>query len=298
MPCQARTIAAVLVILLGATACAQLAQVLPGTALTVLPGTTVLVNGALGFGVGPNATCLNHGTIELSPDAYVQEAFGSPITGDGMERITRSFPTPLAAVNVGGLGLVVTTGIAPGTVTVQRGHLPRNGQGGNTSVARWYDWDAATNTGLGAAVGFGYDAVLLNGVAETDQVLHVQQGPTDWVALPSAVNTVDRVVEATGLDSIGTLTTFAGALSTGLSAQVREQGAMLVPTLADEEVRLLTTATGTDRTVRVFDVAGRPAWNGVLAADMMTLRIPVLGFASGCYTVQLDEGPALRFVRP
>jgi hypothetical protein len=298
MPGQARTIAAIPVILLGTAACAQSAQLLPGTALTVLPGTTVQVNGALGFGVGANATCINHGTIELAPQAFVQEAPGSPITGDGTERITRTFSAPLNAADVGGLGLVVTTGIAPGTVTVQRGHLPRTGQGGNTSVARWYDWDATTNTGLGATVRFGYDAVLLNGIPETDQVLHVQQSSADWVALPSAVNTVDRVVEATGMDSIGTLTTFAGALSTGLAARLRDQGALLVPTLADDEVRLLALAGTTDRPVRVVDVAGRPVWSGILPASMESVRIPVHALASGAYTVQLDEGPGLRFVRP
>jgi len=270
---------------------------LPGTTLEVMGGTTVRVLSPVEWQVQAGATVLNDGTIELAPAATLNEAAGSPINGAGTERIQRTYNAPLVNEDPGGLGLQVSTIASPGTITLERGHAAVMEPGGQEGTGRWFRWTADVNTGLDATVAFAYDPVQLNGVAEADQVLHVLQANSYWLAIPSSVNTSLDRVEASGLDSLGFLTTFAGALTTGIAERVRAEGAILVPTLADVTVQLIALPTDRERTVQVYDASGKRVLDLRLPAGARRISLDVTGLAPGIYAVHFNSDRELRFVR-
>lgn len=285
-------------VLLGIATChAQTMALLPGTTLEVMNGTTVRLLSPVQWQFQSGSTCLNDGLIELSPNATLQEAVGAPIAGSGTERIQRSYAAPLSGSGPGGLGLTVTTVVSPGVVTLERGHTPIAEPGGAESTARWFRWSADVNTGLDATVAFAYDPAQLNGVNEADQVLHVLQANTFWQAIPSSVNTGANEVFATGLDSLGFLTTFTGSLTTGIAERVRDDGALLLPTLTETTTVLITTSMDRDRPVEIFDGTGKRVLDLLLPAGSPRIGIAVAGLAPGMYTVRLDGSRILRFIR-
>jgi hypothetical protein len=276
---------------------AQTMAVLPGTTLEVMNGTTVRLLSPVQWQFQAGSTCVNDGLIELAPNATLQEALGAPIAGSGTERIQRGYAAPLFGSEPGGLGLTVSTVVAPGTVTLERGHTPITEPGGAESTARWFRWSADVNIGLDATVAFAYDPAQLNGVNEADQVLHVLQANTFWQAIPSSVNTGANEVVATGMDSLGLLTTFIGALTTGIAERVRDEGALLVPTVTETTTLLITAATDRDRPVEICDGTGKRVLGLLLPAGSPQLNIAVAGLAPGVYTVRLDGSRILRFIR-
>ncbi len=278
-------------------ALAQTMALQPGTTLTVAAGTLLRIDGPITWELATGSTCVNDGNIELTPSAVIQEADGAPIMGQGLEHIAVTYANALANSDPGGLGLLVSTAVAPDVVDLWRGHVPMSEAGGAQSVARWYDWSSSVNAGLNAAIAFRYDPVLLNGIAEADQVLHVYAGGSVWSPLPSAVNTAARTVSASGLDSLGTFTTFDGALPTGIARPADRPGAVLMPTVSDTEVRLIAAPTDRSRVVDVFDATGRIVWRSVLPANGGTLTIPVSGLGTGLHLVHVQGLAALRFLR-
>jgi hypothetical protein len=276
---------------------AQTMALLPGTTLEVMNGTTVRLLSPVQWQFQSGSTCLNDGLIELSPSATVQEAVGAPIGGLGTERIQRTYAAPLSGTEPGGLGLTVSTVGAPGAVTLERGHAPILEPGGAESTGRWFHWSADVNTGLDATVAFAYDPTQLNGVSETDQVLHVLQANSFWQAIPSSVNTGANEVDAIGLDSLGFLTTFTGALTTSIAERVRDEGAFLAPTLTETTTLLITISTDLDRPVEVFDATGKRVLGLVLPAGAPRISITVADLAPGVYTVHLGGSRSLRFIR-
>jgi len=281
----------------GATLRAQSMALLPGTTMEVMGGTTVRLLSPVQWQVQAGSTVLNDGMIELAPAATISEAVGSPIEGAGTERIQRTYGTALVNEQPGGLGLQVSTVVAPGTITLERGHAPILEPGGQEGIGRWFRWSADVNTGLDATAAFAYDPVQLNGVAEADQVLHVLQANSYWLAIPSSVNTSLDRVEASGLDSLGFLTTFAGALTTGIAERVRAEGAVLVPTLADVAVQLIALPADRERALEVYDASGKRVLDLRLPAGARRITMDVSALAPGIYAVRLHGDRELRFVR-
>jgi hypothetical protein len=99
------------------------------------------------------------------------------------------------------------------------------------------------------------------------------------------------------MDSLGLLTTFIGALTTGIAERVRDEGALLVPTVTETTTLLITAATDRDRPVEICDGTGKRVLGLLLPAGSPQLNIAVAGLAPGVYTVRLDGSRILRFIR-
>ncbi len=266
------------------------------TSLVVDPGTVLRIEGPLTVATTPGSSWVNNGEIHLGPEALLNEANGAPLSGTGTERITSPYTSPLSNEEPGGLRLVVTTVQPPQNVTLVRGHQPIMEPGGAVGTARWYQWSSDVNSGLDAQVRFGYDEGQLNGVAETDQVLHVLQSNTFWLAIPSSVDAGNDRVEAIGLDSIGTLTTFSGALTTGLADGAEQSQAMLFPTVADESV-MVVLETARSLSLDLLDAQGRTLRSYMSLAPTRTMRLDVSALPAGLYLVRINGGRTLRFTR-
>lgn len=269
-----------------------------GTNLTIGAGTTMtLLNGSV-LATSPGAVVVNNGLLVLSPTALLDEASGAPIDGTGTERITLTYSSALNNAEPGGLGLVVTTALSPGTVVLERGHVPVVEPGGASSIGRWYDWSSTVNAGLDASIAFGYDPVQLNGINETDQVLHVRQASSLWQAIPSGVDQVDRQVNAVSLDSLGTFTTFSGALATTLPPVQATTAPVLYPTVSDNEVQVVLPGDLAPKAWSLTDGSGR------LTALVPTMRtagwytFDASRLAPGTYHVLINGRSAGRFIRP
>lgn len=195
---------------LGLRATAQ-SSVEPGTILLVDPGTSLRLESAGTFAIPTGSAVINNGEVVLGPGTDLQEGAGAAISGTGVERTTRNLGAVTQA-DIGGLGAKLTTTASMGLTQITRGHMPFTDYSGSTSIARWVEVDPANNTGLNAGLEFRYDLNELNGVPESDQVMHIRHQPDVWWALPSAVNVVDRWVITSGLDSLGLFSTFAGQL--------------------------------------------------------------------------------------
>lgn len=150
---------------------------------------------------------LGSGMLIVGKEGMLDE-HGGRITTDASGGLMISpswmFGDPMAAMNVGGLGLTITTaGVnVPGAVTVTRGHAPQAGNG-NPSILRYFDVSAETNTGLDATVVFRYDDAELNSLQETDLVLYgSSDGGTSWVKLGGTIDTDRNEVTASGLDGL------------------------------------------------------------------------------------------------
>ena len=265
-----------------------------GTTLTVDPGTALRFEGAQDLNVAAGASVVNNGTIAFDSLATITEAPGAPVTGSGVETTTRTSPLPLGGIDPAGLGLVITTATAPGTYSVTRGHLPVIDNGGMQSVARWYDVDAATNTGLDATVVFRYDPLELNGADENDLMLHTEGSGNYWWYSPSTVDMIDHTVTAATLDSLGHMTLFEGiSTDVGEPAPIQTVAVRVDPmfewiSVTDLESRMLGT-------LMIHDAQGRLVHATTGAGTQA--QIAIAGLAPGAYRLSVRNTP-YAYVKP
>ena len=99
-------------------------SILPGTTFIVDSGTTVTLNNSAldTLKIASGSSFTNNGAIHLSPLTSIQEQVGNPIVGLGYEKYADEYMTPLLSTNLGGLGIMISTTIAPDSLTVKRFH--------------------------------------------------------------------------------------------------------------------------------------------------------------------------------
>ncbi len=145
---------------------------------------------------------LNGQVLTISPSGYLTETAGNTIYGtSGYITTTRNLNAP-SALNVGGLGAVLTTGVNLGSTEIRRGHAVQNGLNGSTSILRYYDITPTTNTGLNATMVFNFDESELNGKVEAALSLFksTNTGST-WTVQGGTVNTVANNITLTSIGS-------------------------------------------------------------------------------------------------
>lgn len=271
-----------------------------GTTLSIEPGTSLRVEAPVTWAIADGAAVVNDGMIVLGPQAVLQEADGAPITGAGTERCTRVLSSSANAEDLGGLGLELTTAVPLGTTTVIRGHLPYTDTAEATSIARWYRVLPTTNSGLGALLGFHYDATELNGIDELAQAVHIATvEDTVWNALNSTVSSVDRRVDAGPVDSLGLFTTFEVSIPTGspvLGAALRP---FLTPNPASDRIVLHLPDGARMQRLEVLTADGRPVMRTTMNVRAQEGGIPIAidGLAPGVYLLRLDGLGTLPFVK-
>jgi hypothetical protein len=242
-------------LLLPATAFTQMSTG-AGTNMVVDAPTTLRVNTGTVWQIPSGANVINDGIILLGPAAELLEAPGAAITGAGKERIELNIATPPSALDAGGLGGILTSPVAPGITTFIRGHVPYTDYSGHTSIARWIQVLPSANAGLNATFSLRYELDELNAVPESAQILHIRAQDDIWWMLPSNVNTTDRTVTTTGLDSLGLFTTFDQDLPNGL-ANIEVNEAFLVGMSTDGRPWLQVPAEHQVTQLELIDPAGR-----------------------------------------
>ena len=267
-----------------------------GTVLEVDPGTSLRIGDGILFDLEATASLINNGVIGFQPTASLQEQPGNPITGAGVETTTNTYGSPLSAVDPAGLGLQMTTSLAPGMLTLTRGHLPFTDNGGMQSVARWYDVDADVNSSLNATLSFRYDLTELNGVDELDQTLHIRAPGNYWNSFTSVVDQPDHEVTATGIDSLGLFTLYDG-ISTGMaSIPVAGEDLIVLMEAGFESILVITPYSSIAGRLAILDAHGK------LIASVQQrsgyTRIPVQALSSGLYLVRADGNHTRTFVIP
>ncbi len=268
-----------------------------GTSLHVDGGTSLRIDAPLTWNIEAGASVVNDGDIVLGSEAVVDEAFGAAITGAGTERTTRDLSTPVSSENPGGLGGIITTNATLGLTQIVRGHMPFTDYSGHMSIARWMDFTPTNNTSLNATLAFRYDPAELNGLAETEQRLHVRASTDIWSFLSSTVNTGTSTVTTSGLDSLGVFTTFDEELPSGIAdATANASFALLgIP----GEPRYLKVPAGTRaKTLEVFAVNGSriarlsPNWSEGVHS------LPEMELAGGVYHLRVNDRINFTFIQP
>jgi hypothetical protein len=145
---------------------------------------------------------LNGFVLTLSPTGYLTETAGNTVAGNtGYITTTRSINAP-SALNVGGLGAVLTTAANLGSTEIRRGHTVQSGLSGNTSIARYFDITPTTNTGLNATLVFKYDDSELNGKVESAlSLFRSTNSGSSWTANGGTVNTSTNTITLNGINA-------------------------------------------------------------------------------------------------
>jgi hypothetical protein len=202
---------------------------------TLLPAVVngISVNNSSGVNLGANLTVngqlevtsgylnLNGNDVTFGPTAVLSEAIGATVTGlTGKLTATRTLNAP-TAVNVAGMGAVLTSASNLGETVVERYHSARTGNN-NTGVYRYYRITPTTNTGLNATLRFYYDETELQGNIELNLRLFksATAEPNSWVKVGGTVNTADNYVELSGINdfSYWTLSDSANPIPVEFSA--------------------------------------------------------------------------------
>ena len=184
---------------------------------TSLPG-AVTVNDSLSLILGD--LNLNGQILTLSPaNGYLSETPGNTVFGTaGYITTTRTINAP-SALNVAGLGAILTTAVNLGNTEIRRGHAVQSGLSGATSILRYFDITPTTNTGLNATLVFKYDDSELNGKIESALSLFrsTNTGST-WTARGGTVNTTLNTIT---LGSIDAYSRWSASSPTAVASQLK-----------------------------------------------------------------------------
>jgi hypothetical protein len=140
---------------------------------------------------------LNGQTITLGGNAMLVEENGRCYGTTGTITTTRNLSN-ITALDIGGLGAVITTAANMGNTTVTRNHGPLvNG------ILRNYNISPTNNAGLNASLVFNYSEAELNGITEAELLLfRSTNGGASWTQQNSStVNTAANSISLTGISA-------------------------------------------------------------------------------------------------
>jgi hypothetical protein len=148
---------------------------------------------------------LNGSKLVMSPTASIAgETNARRIFGTtGTVETTRTFGSALANQTFGGIGITVTTALAPGATTIKRGHTQQTGLG-NESIYRYFDIQPTTNTGLNATLSMDYfdNEVPVTHIEENLKFYRSTDAGLSWLRQnESSVNTGSNYMEMTAIDA-------------------------------------------------------------------------------------------------
>jgi len=120
--------------------------------------------------------------LTLGPNAYLTETSGNTVFATtGYVTTTRNLNAP-SALNVGGMGAVLTTAVNLGSTEIRRGNAVQSGLNGGTSIARFFDIMPTVNDGLDASMTFKYDDSELNGKPEASlKLFYSTNTGSSWI---------------------------------------------------------------------------------------------------------------------
>jgi hypothetical protein len=146
---------------------------------------------------------LNGSNINLGTTASIMnESNDKRIYGNsGVITTTRNINAP-SNLNVGGMGIIITTNANLGSTIIERGHQVQ-GYDWNNSIQRYYNINPTNNTSLDANLKFMYFENELNGVPEVDMVFwrSADNGNTWTVLATDSVNYSANYAVKSGIES-------------------------------------------------------------------------------------------------
>jgi hypothetical protein len=260
----------------------QTSMTLANGGMTILSGTTLVIEGPILWDIAPGAALVNHGTVDLGTQARITEPVGGPITGSGTERSKFPLDTGASGQEPGGLGLTVTLPPLNDTLLLTRGHVPRNAGGQVESIARWYGFEATSLFGVPFNVSFRYDDTELNGLLPDVLTMHVSPslgGP--WANLPTVNDVAGRTLTS-GLDDVGIyITAFDPDQTTALSD---------IPT--DTPYRVWPTAASNVLFVQALIQVGVAKLEVIDASGKVVMVISNVGFTDEPVHIDISSLPA------
>ncbi|MBL8008243.1 MAG: hypothetical protein JNJ56_11990, partial [Ignavibacteria bacterium] len=145
---------------------------------------------------------LNGKIITITSTGYLTETKGNTVKGNtGYITTSRNAGIP-SALNVGGLGAILTTTVNIGNTEVRRGHTVQTGLNGGTSIRRYYDITPSNNTGLNATLVFSYDDSELNGKPEPSlKLFRSTNSGSTWLYQTGTVNIAADQITLNGIAS-------------------------------------------------------------------------------------------------
>jgi hypothetical protein len=233
-------------------------------------------------------------------EGSVAEAIGAPITGSGIERCERSFGAGPMALEPGGLALSMQFSGGPGTLQLQRGHLPRSAANGAQSIARWYEIASVALIGEPISYELRFDPTELNGLQASLLAAHaaeVSSGP--WTGLATIAGPGPNTLSFSTLGSGQFLTAFDPDQVTSLADLSDGTDLRIWPTLANDVVHIMPLDGSSVFEVEVIDLQGR-RWYGHSwpSGTAGVVEVPVGTLPPGCYCVRVDRHAVKRFVKP
>lgn len=272
---------------------------LSGGALTVLAGTTITIGGPLTWQMGAGAQVQNNGVIDLGTNCVLVEQPGAPFTGTGTEVATHPLAAPLSGVDVGGLGLSVTTPYAEGDLQVERGHQPVLAVTGVESIERWYRVFTPQPNAFDVGVELHYDLTELNGIDPDLLGLYVSQmlaGP--WSGLASVSNVGAQTVTGTDQQPVEYFTAFDADAANATGRLSEDAGPRAWPSLFQDLIHVQPAANERITQLELLDAQGRVAWLPVIGASsagLVVLHPPTL--APGTYLLRINGQWNIKLVR-
>jgi hypothetical protein len=260
-----------------------------------------LINGSLNILLG--SLDLNGQTITLGNNAALTETAGNTVKGlSGKIITTRTISSP-ASLNIGGLGLMLTSSADLGSTLVERYHSPRTGFG-NEGISRYYNIQPTNNSGLNATLRFYYDESELNGNTEANLRLAKSPDGTNesWTMIGGSPNTSENYVEQSGINELSfwTLTD----LTSSITNVVEETDAGIPVSFELEQnypnpfnpstVIKFQVPENSHITIKVYDVLGKEVAilvNEELTSGYYSVSFDASGLSSGVYyyTLKADN---------
>jgi hypothetical protein len=159
----------------------------------------ITVNGILTLTHGD--ADLNGKSITLGENAFLSETAGNTVIGDsGYLTTTRSLNAP-TALNVAGLGAILTNASDLGSTVISRSAVVQRG-GSGVSIKRYYDITPSNNSGLNATLTFLYDESELNGVTENELQLYTSKNSgASWRTAGGTLDTSSNSITTNGVNS-------------------------------------------------------------------------------------------------
>ncbi|MBS1516864.1 MAG: hypothetical protein JSS91_02125 [Bacteroidetes bacterium] len=140
--------------------------------------------------------------LTLGPNAYLTETPGNTVVATtGYVKTTRILNAP-SALNVAGMGAVITTAVNLGSTEIRRGNAVQNGLNGGTSIARYFDIMPAVNDGLDASMTFKYDDSELNGKPESSlKLFYSTNTGSTWILAGGNPNAAANSISVSKINS-------------------------------------------------------------------------------------------------
>ncbi len=143
---------------------------------------------------------LNGYNITLSPTSYLLEGSGVLSGVAGTISITKNLASP-ASLDVGGLGLKISSTINLGSTTITRGHAVQSGNG-NSSITRYYNITPTNNSSVNGTIVFPYLDSELNGLTENNFTLfRSTNNGTTWTNQGGTLSAANNTVTKSGISS-------------------------------------------------------------------------------------------------